>query len=702
MKTPKPTASGANVPRSRGSKNKAGTATAPARKPVCGRSCLTFATTYYVALLLIAAISIWMRKGFPAYLRPNMNYDDGLFLQMAQYLRAGDWLGPYDKHTLAKGMFYPLFIGAASFAAIPLKIAEQAAYLAASALTAGLVRRRAGNNLSALVLFGLLAFNPVLWNVDLARVIREGLYVSLPLAVVALAVVIAFPTQEGNRYSRRIFQGFSLGLIGGAFWLTREEGIWILPALAVVVAVALIGVLRPGWIPPSEPGAFPRRSDHLKAIALPFAVAIAVFLATDGLVAGLNYRHYGIFETNEFRAKSFLRAYGAIARIQHNEWQRYMIFPKDARQRAYSVSPAARELAPFLEGQVGEFWWHTGCKQAHITPCSEVPAGWFMWELRDAVSHAGHYGSAVEAMRFYDRLANEIDAACARGSIDCLSARATVSPPFRREYLWETVRSGKATAKVLFTMGDGQVGSAPSFGTQQEVKSLADIVSGVYPPSNRVIQGWAAAASETPKIQLIERDPSYHASIDILPAQDVVAAHPDLKAMRFQLETDCPVETCDLVVEAPAGQFGKVPMAQMTPGASFNTGGALLTVETNSVPDTAKLTESAQVKIAAVIAKGYAMAFPVLAIFGVAGLVFAALLRRQPAIPASVLALGLGSVAAVATRIALLAYIDGSSFPAANLLYASPASPFVIIFTVVGIYAGCTIILRRSREFRDG
>ena len=97
-------------------------------------------------------------------------------------------------------------------------------------------------------------------------------------------------------------------------------------------------------------------------------MAIAVFFAADGLVAGLNYRHYGIFETNEFRAKSFLRAYGAIARIQHNEWQRYMIFPKDARQRAYSVSPAARELAPGLAGPVGESWRRSGCKQVDLAP----------------------------------------------------------------------------------------------------------------------------------------------------------------------------------------------------------------------------------------------------------------------------------------------------------------------------------------------
>jgi hypothetical protein len=70
------------------------------------------------------------------------------------------------------------------------------------------------------------------------------------------------------------------------------------------------------------------------------------------------------------------------------------------------------------------------------------------------------------------------------------------------------------------------------------------------------------------------------------------------------------------------------------------------------------------------------------------------ILNKQGAIPNDLLALGLGSAAAVITRIALLAYIDATSFPAASVLYISPASPFVILFTAVGIYAGCGILLR--------
>jgi hypothetical protein len=270
---------------------------------------------YYVTLLLIAVLSIWIRSGFPLSAMPYMLHDDNLFIRTARYLEAGQWLGPYDNLTLAKGMFYPLFIVIAFWASVPLKIAEQIVYLLASVLTAGMVRRQVGNTRLSLILFALVS-----WNVFLTRVLRQGLYMSLSLAVVSVAVIIAFPVPgKPNHAVHRVAWGVGLGLVSAAYWLTREEGLWLLPACAVVIALALIGIARPDWIPASERGVFPQSSAHLKAIAWPLVVALVVFTAADYVVAGLNYRRYGIFETNEFRAKSFLRAYGALSRIA---WKR--------------------------------------------------------------------------------------------------------------------------------------------------------------------------------------------------------------------------------------------------------------------------------------------------------------------------------------------------------------------------------------------
>jgi hypothetical protein len=550
------------------------------------------AKSYYTALVLLAAISLWMRAGFPVFARPDAVHDDRLFIRLARYLMTGDWLGPYDNLTLAKGMFYSLFITLAHALSIPLKIAEQAVYLAASAAVAGLVRRHAASDRLPIVMFAILAFNPVFWHPDLARVLREGLYVGLSLAVFALAAAIFLTPYNGPAASPlKVLQSVSLGFLTAAFWLTREEGIWLAPAIAVLIAAAIRGV--------SRTASSSRRRAFLNTIALPLSITLLIFVVTDSLVAVVNFRHYRVFETNEFRAKSFLRAYGALTRIPANEWHRYVLFPEDARQRAYAVSPAARELANGFEGPLAQGWRRASCSSMNVRFCPEVLSGWLMWELRDAVRDAGHYGSAPEAMRFYDKLADQIDIACDDGRLACLPNRPTLSPRFREEYVGETLDSAKAVAQQLFHLGDGRIGSAPSTGAPQGISIFADTVGPVYPPN-------------------------------------------------------------DLVGSAEI------------PGA-------------------------VQLKVASVIASGYATVFPILTIFGIAGLLLTVSLRQLRPFPTALFALSLASAVAICTRIFLLAYIDATSFTAANVPYVSPASPFVIILAAVGIYLGYRTVFHRTQ-----
>ena len=418
---------------------------------------------YWIYLLIIAAISLWIRSAYPLTAMPVYKHDDQLFVRLAHYLSAGQWLGPYDNLTLAKGMFYAMFIAATFWLAIPLKIAEHLLYLLICAMAASLVRRFSSNALG-LILFFLLAFNPVVWNYGFARVLRQGIYLSLALAVVTLLVIIAFPPSTSSRgLLKRFFLGISLGLAVTAYWLTREEGIWLAPAAIIVLAVALLAILRPKWSPQPVNDALPSRSAQLKAIGLPLLIALATFTAADLTVAYLNYRYYGIFETNEFRAKDFLRAYGALSRIQPDHWRYAIPFPTDVRQRAYQVSPAARELAPWLEGSTGKFWLQISCTYSPIpgTPCDEVEASHAGWELRDAVASAGHYKSGTDAMRFYRAMADQIDAACEAKTIACLPARATTRAPFRPEYLKLLWADAKDTTRVTFKMVEGPVVPLP-------------------------------------------------------------------------------------------------------------------------------------------------------------------------------------------------------------------------------------------------
>lgn len=634
---------------------------------------------------LIAILSLWLRTGFPIHAISTAGYDDELFIRGARYLGAGEWLGPYDNLTLAKGMFYPLFILIAFLLAIPLNIAEQAVYLAVSALCACLVRRVSGDRKLALLLFAVLAFNPVLWHWEMDRVIREGLYVSLSLAVVILFVLLVFPP-PGRRPRLGLAYGVACGLVLGAFWLTREEGPWLVPAVAVTVLLSLFAAvaIRPAWAP-SLP-AWPR------SVGLPLVVAIAVFAACNGVVAGINYMKYGVFITTEFKATPFLRAYGALARIKQDHWQRFVVFPKDARERAYSVSPAARELAPVLDGPRGAIWRQTGCTQTHVTDCPEILSGWFMWALRDAVAAAGHYKSAPDAMRFYNQLADQIDAACASGRIACGPPRATLMPVFHRQYLGDAARDSLAVGRVLLTMANSDVGSAPSEGSPSGIAIFADMAGNVYPAHSEelLLQGWAASPAGRPQLAIrVRPDEQVDTVISEMPGPDVTQTYPGWAATRFDLRTSCPPASCDLVISVPGAPDTAVPLQRVTPGPALETPNLRLYFDLASIRDVGAAgaeRRAVQLRIAKVIAFCYAWAFPPLFVLALAGFVLALARWRSRPVPMALAALLLASLAAIAARVLLLAYLDVTSIPSASILYTSPASPFVIVFNVIGCW----------------
>ena len=372
--------------------------------------------------ILIAAFSLWLasarRLQFLA-----ATFDDQLFGRLANSLRDGQWLGAYDKLTLAKGPGFPLFMALTSAIGIPLRLAEQTVYLFGCWLVCRVVRRLSGSHGMATLVFAVAALNPVLWGVSLDRVVRENFYLGLTVIVLGLAMQTLLTGERPLAMARRLSWGALLGLAFGWFWLTREEGLWLVPPLGLL---ALDWICR-RWAARPASGRWRYAAMTLAVLAAPSAT----FAAVDLGVAAINRGFYGVFETNDFRSPQFEAAYGALSRIRHDHWQRLIPFPHDARLRSYAVSPAARELEPSLDGDNGGGWKAVGCSVLPIVPCNDIQSGWFMWAFRDAVERAQHYRTAKDATRYYARLAAELNAACDSGAIACLPARSGFLPPLR-------------------------------------------------------------------------------------------------------------------------------------------------------------------------------------------------------------------------------------------------------------------------------
>lgn len=536
---------------------------------------------------MLFCISLWLRAGFPVLAIGPGEFDDMLFVRLAASLRDGEWLGPYRNVTLAKGAAFSAFIALVEPTGIRLKLAEHAVYLASAWYFAAALSRLLPTKNSVVILFAVLAFNPVVWAAEVGgRVVREGLYSSLSLLLLggAFRLFLAVDDDAPRKDLRRKRVGLvAWGALAGVFWLTREEGLWLAPAVAIPVVARFVAILRRQ-----------RSRDALMAIA----GFIGLPLAGLGLVVipvnCANYVYYGGFVNNEFRSSDFQAAYGALSRIDHDRFQRFVVFPKDARTRAYAVSPAARELAPFFEGPAGAGWAAVGCRETAIRPCDEILSGWFMWALRDAVAAAGHYGNARNARRFYRRLAREVDEACDAGRIPCGPERHTLVPPWRAEYLPHIAASAVHVTGTLLSLGSMSIRTLASVGNAEQLTLFARMT---------------------------------HEPIGL-------TSEPNPQGARFSIAR------------------GVLELQRYF------------------------LSISLPLAVAIVIVLG----------------------SRRPMSPEAVAMIAI--LAAVATRIALLAFLDATAIPSNNLLYLSPAVPFALALGPAAIIWAVGAYVRRASDER--
>ena len=658
---------------------------------------LTAAKRVGLPCLALAAFSIWMRAGFPVY-AIHAIFDDALFVHLARRLVDGEWLGRFDNETLVKGAFYPFFIDVAYLLRIPLKIAEQIAYIPAAFLVSSLLmRKHAGfrqTPILGVVMFAALCLNPVVWTAELARVIREGIYLSLSLGVIGLTATVSFPTRPGSSTLLAAGKGLCLGVALGAFWITREEGPWLVPAIGTIAVIgAVVQASRPPHLidagQPSPDAALFRIPWPLLTSSL---AAAAAFCMVIWFVSAENERHYGMFETNEVKSPAFEQAYGALARIKPDHWQRYIVFPKDARDRAYAVSPLAKELEKTFDGPFGQSWAQVHCKEYAILPCSGVHAGWFQWVLRQAAAQAGHYTSARDAAEYYAHLALEINAACADGRLECLPPRATLMPPFRPEYIGDTLRETRVVFKTLLHMHEPGAADYASEGSPEDLAMMAAMVGRIAPPVvNRfVVRGWLTFPSLDPAPTLDVRSTNLSLVNSSVRASRTPSSATDKAIVQFALTTDCSPEHCDLVLSTAKNPATEIPMARLVHG-SIDAGSVELSIASADPELVAPMTLSPplpQYKLARVIARCYQIALRTLWPFACVGLLCAIAFRRHVGAPALLYALALGSAVAVVCRVLLLSYLEVTSIPSNNILYLSPAMPFLIIFVVLGPYLG--------------
>ncbi len=246
---------------------------------------------FLVWICVFALLKLWLVSDLSVVAIGTAGHDDRLFLNLAVNLLRGEWLGSYNVLTLAKGPFYSMWIAALFVAGFPLLITQQVLYIFATLSFVMTVRPLFSKLLPLAVLYIVVLFNPMTYTWHCLRVTREGIYPAL--AVFVLAGAIAIMLRVNERRGRYLSISIATGFLLSAFWLTREEGVWMVPSLLILIVwTSVKGVKQKNILRP------------LIAFGLPWLVLILSL----GIVATLNLYHYGVFTIVEFKARPFLDA----------------------------------------------------------------------------------------------------------------------------------------------------------------------------------------------------------------------------------------------------------------------------------------------------------------------------------------------------------------------------------------------------------
>lgn len=414
---------------------------------------------WLAAALALVALKLWLTRGQGVFAIGGAAHDDRLFLELAQQLVRGEWLGPYNELTLAKGPFYPLFIAAAFCAGVPLFAAQHLFYAMACGVFARALRPAVPAPGVRFAVFAFLLWNPMTFDAPaMGRVLRQHVYG--PLALIVVAGLVALYLRRAESPRRQAGWAAGAGLAAGAFYLTREETVWLGPTVLLLATACVIGVGR----------AAAARAAAILGVGL--AAAALPILA----VCALNRHHYGWFGTCELRAPEFRAAYGAMLRVRVGPERPYVPVSREAREAMAAASPRFAEVQRQFDVGVAPAWAAASAALTGLPPeQGQIGGGWMVWALREATARAGHHPNARHALAFYRALARELDAAADQGRLPAGPPRRGFLPAWRDEQGGPFIRTAGDFASFVVRFSRFSAHPPPSEGSDAELQLFRDL-----------------------------------------------------------------------------------------------------------------------------------------------------------------------------------------------------------------------------------
>ena len=368
---------------------------------------------YILVFILLTLFRIWMITGIPKSLYV-LRLDDTYYVKIVHNIIRGNWLGPYSQTTIIKAPFYAFFIILSFFTGISLYINENIFYLLAALTLTFAIKPIIKNRWWRLLLFTIIVFNPTsLATYTNMRVYREFVYSAITLFIIAC--LLGTYLHLDDDFKKMIFWISGLGVSLGAFFITREESIWIIPVLVLFAILSIIKIIK-------------SRQDNKRKRIFALSLVPVLMILPLFIVSWLNYSYYGFWGISENLNKDYLSIRNTLTSIQTDKSYPHRPISREALKEAYAVSPSMNELQNYIDLRYDNWMGYSDKAiqnkpdwylEQYFVKSESIGNGHFMWLFRDAIADQGYYSNGKFPGEQINKIAQELQSACETGELRC-------------------------------------------------------------------------------------------------------------------------------------------------------------------------------------------------------------------------------------------------------------------------------------------
>ncbi|MBE0575137.1 MAG: hypothetical protein IH613_04485 [Desulfuromonadales bacterium] len=620
----------------------------------------------------------------------------------------GYWFGSgYDWTMYVHLPVYSFWLGIVHITGLPLRIATELIYLISGFFFVISLRKVGISAVAAFFSYVLIVFHPASFE-SFNYVLPGTLYA--PIFLLALASVLLLWANRDN--AKQIRCSIIVGVSFALLWHIRKENILLVAILVIVFFFLCVDFWREKR---------PARQAIYKA-SLVVLIPVLIILSSSILVKTANLAKFGLFVATEMDSPGYKAAYKALLRIKPDKPIRFVPVPKDVRFKAYSVSPAFKELEPFFEGDFGVAAASETRKWMGIE--NEIAAGWFYWALKNAAVLADHHDSAVAADDYFQQIAVEINRALDNKELESRFVLFSFLDPETSNWLpYLPASIKKIRARFISTNEPPAERDSP--GLHDSVRRAFDIAANRRiallqgPPV--IINGWVFAKNDDVTMVEIQTDTGivlgstykFISRPDVAssysgPAYGNVAERSGIKILLNALPEQ--LSNAHFVVHTGHGGLFDIPLVSIDKGRPYDIEDAtarkiIYAFDEISIPDNPGNVQKA---VKSFIWGSYGKLLVLLEWAGLLGIILLAVYPKRINLTTLFLYVLLGS--SIVLRGGLFSLIDASSWPGDQPRYLFPAMQIYGVFLLMLIAGKANIVLdvkllkylkRNISSFRD-